>query len=125
MMENQRAANERPLLVSPLQFRRNMTHRMTFAKDYYECSLNSARPRDARGPETRNFANCSEAVMLVVHLVSNPYPHSANADGKISSISPRCDLIIGCSTWEAELERMEAVHVCPAVGATALKSKTA
>jgi hypothetical protein len=102
-----------------------MAHRMTFSKDYYERSLNSARPRNARGPETRNFANCSEAVMLVLHLESNPYPHSASADGKISSICPRCDLIIGCSTWEAELERMEAAHVCQAAGATALKSKTA
>lgn len=50
--------------------------------------------------------------MLVLHLKSNPYPHSASADGKISSICPRCDLIIGCSTWEAELERMEAAHIC-------------
>jgi hypothetical protein len=77
------------------------------------------------GPETRNFANCSEAVVLSIHLESNPYPHSASADGRITSICTRCYLFIGCSTWEAELERMEAAHVCQAAGPTALESKTA
>jgi hypothetical protein len=40
------------------------------------------------------------------------FPHRTNADGTIDSICPRCYVTIASSTWEAELEGMEAVHVC-------------
>ena len=44
------------------------------------------------------------------------YPHRTNADGTIDSICVRCHITIGRSTWEAELERMEASHVCDSRG---------
>ena len=37
-----------------------------------------------------------------------------NKDGTIDSICPRCYATIGTSTWEADLERIEAGHVCDA-----------
>jgi hypothetical protein len=40
------------------------------------------------------------------------YPHRMNTDGTIDSICPRCYVTIASSTWEAELEVMEADHVC-------------
>jgi hypothetical protein len=42
------------------------------------------------------------------------YPHRINGDGTIDSICARCFVTIGTSTWESELERMEAMHVCEA-----------
>jgi hypothetical protein len=46
--------------------------------------------------------------------VAHKIPHRANRDGTIDSICPRCYATIGTSMWEAELERMEAAHVCDA-----------
>jgi hypothetical protein len=40
------------------------------------------------------------------------FPHRTNQDGTIDSICPHCYLTVGRSTWEAELERIEAAHVC-------------
>jgi len=40
------------------------------------------------------------------------FPHRMNKDGTIDSTCPRCFSTVGCSTWEAELDRMEAAHVC-------------
>lgn len=40
------------------------------------------------------------------------YPHRVNHDGTLDSICPRCYLTIATSTWEADLERAEALHVC-------------
>lgn len=40
------------------------------------------------------------------------FPHRSNSDGTIDSICPRCFATVGTSTWEADLERMEAAHVC-------------
>jgi hypothetical protein len=41
-------------------------------------------------------------------------PHRTNRDGTIDAICPRCFATIGTSMWEAELERLEAAHVCDA-----------
>jgi hypothetical protein len=35
-----------------------------------------------------------------------------NQDGTIDSICPHCFVTIGCSTWEADLDRIEAAHIC-------------
>lgn len=43
---------------------------------------------------------------------SSRFPHRINRDGTIDSICPHCYVTIGTSTWEADLERMEAAHVC-------------
>jgi hypothetical protein len=40
------------------------------------------------------------------------FPHRSNKDGSIDSICPHCFATIGTATWEAELEVMEAAHVC-------------
>jgi hypothetical protein len=40
------------------------------------------------------------------------YLHWANWDGTTDSICPRCNITIGTSYWEADLDRMEAAHVC-------------
>jgi hypothetical protein len=40
------------------------------------------------------------------------YPRRATHKGTIDSICPSCLATIGTSTWEADLERMEAAHVC-------------
>jgi hypothetical protein len=40
------------------------------------------------------------------------YPRRATHKGTIDSICPSCFATIGTSTWEADLERMEAAHVC-------------
>jgi len=46
------------------------------------------------------------------HLVHFEFPHRMNRDGTIDSICPRCFSTIGRSTWEADLDRMEAAHLC-------------
>jgi hypothetical protein len=46
------------------------------------------------------------------HFVYFEFPHRMNKDGTIDSTCPRCFSSVGCSTWEAELDRMEAAHVC-------------
>lgn len=46
------------------------------------------------------------------HSVSPEFPHRMNKNGTIDSICPRCFTTVGCSTWEADLDRMEAAHVC-------------
>lgn len=40
------------------------------------------------------------------------YAHRVNEDGTLDSICPCCFLTIATSTWEADLERMELLHVC-------------
>lgn len=40
------------------------------------------------------------------------YAHRINEDGTLDSICPCCFLTIATSTWEADLERMELLHVC-------------
>ena len=50
----------------------------------------------------------------MLSLSTNPYVHSARTDGKINSTCARCCLTIGTSVWEAELESMEAAHICQA-----------
>jgi hypothetical protein len=40
------------------------------------------------------------------------FPHRMKKDGTIDSICPRCFATVGCSTWEADLDRMEAAHEC-------------
>ena len=42
------------------------------------------------------------------------FPHRMNKDGTIDSVCPRCFVTVGRSTWEAELDRMEAAHTCDA-----------
>ncbi len=50
---------------------------------------------------------------MILPLPQNrEYPHRTNKDGTIDSICPDCYLILATSTWEAELERLEAGHVC-------------
>lgn len=46
------------------------------------------------------------------HLVHFDFPHRMNKDGTIDSICPHCFVTIGCSTWEADLDRIEAAHIC-------------
>lgn len=46
------------------------------------------------------------------HLVHFDFPHRMNKDGTIDSICPHCFVTVGCSTWEADLDRMEAAHIC-------------
>jgi hypothetical protein len=46
------------------------------------------------------------------HLVHSEFPHRMNKDGTIDSICPHCFVTIGCSTWEADLDRIEAAHLC-------------
>jgi hypothetical protein len=46
------------------------------------------------------------------HFVHFDFPHRMNIDGTIDSICPHCFVTIGCSTWEADLDRMEAAHIC-------------
>ena len=44
------------------------------------------------------------------------FPHRDNQDGSIDSICPRCFVTVGTSSREADLERIEASHVCdPAI----------
>ena len=50
--------------------------------------------------------------MQPVLLAQPKFPHRSNVDGTIDSICPRCFATIGTSTWEADLERIEAEHVC-------------
>jgi hypothetical protein len=45
-------------------------------------------------------------------LVRIECPHRTNPNGTIDSICPRCYATIGTSTWEFELEKLEAEHVC-------------
>lgn len=45
-------------------------------------------------------------------LVRFEFPHRMNKDGTIDSTCPRCFSTVGCSIWEAELDRMEAAHIC-------------
>ena len=44
--------------------------------------------------------------------LASEFPHRCNKDGTIDSICPRCFATIGTSTWEADLEKMEAAHMC-------------
>lgn len=44
----------------------------------------------------------------------NEFPRRHNHDGTIDSICPHCFVTVGTSTWESDLDRMEAVHVCEA-----------
>jgi len=46
------------------------------------------------------------------HSANFEFPHRMNEDGTIDSICPLCFVTIGCSTWEADLDRMEAAHIC-------------
>lgn len=46
------------------------------------------------------------------HFVSPEFPHRMNKNGTIDSICPLCFTTVGCSTWEADLDRIEAAHVC-------------
>lgn len=46
------------------------------------------------------------------HFVYFEFPHRMNKDGTIDSICPRCFAKVGCSTWEADLDRLEAAHTC-------------
>jgi len=46
------------------------------------------------------------------HFVYFEFPHRMNKDGTIDSICPRCFATVGCSTWEADLDRLEAAHIC-------------
>lgn len=46
------------------------------------------------------------------HFVSFEFPHRMNKDGTTDSICPRCFTTVGRSTWEADLDRMEAAHSC-------------
>ncbi|WP_109488255.1 hypothetical protein [Occallatibacter savannae] len=50
--------------------------------------------------------------MVSSHFVHFEFPHRMNKDGTIDSVCPRCFATVGCSTWEAELERLEAAHSC-------------
>lgn len=50
--------------------------------------------------------------MLSFVVAQSKFPHRMNKDGTIDSICPRCYATIGTSTWEADLERIEAGHVC-------------
>ena len=43
------------------------------------------------------------------------FSHRMNKDGTTDSICPRCFITVGRSTWEAELDRMEAAHTCDPV----------
>ena len=50
---------------------------------------------------------------------NSEFPHRMNKDGTIDSICPRCFVTLGRSTWEADLDRMEAAHLCqPAIPAS-------
>jgi hypothetical protein len=46
------------------------------------------------------------------HFVGFEFSHRMNKDGTTDSICPRCFTTIGRSTWEADLDRMEAAHAC-------------
>ena len=50
--------------------------------------------------------------MPTKHFVYFEFPHRMKKDGTIDSICPRCFETVGCSTWEADLDRMEAAHAC-------------
>jgi hypothetical protein len=43
---------------------------------------------------------------------TSEFPHRSNKDGTIDSICPHCFIKIGTATWEVDLERTEADHVC-------------
>lgn len=45
-------------------------------------------------------------------IVYFEFPHRMNKSGVMDSICPRCFATVGSSTWEADLDRMEAAHVC-------------
>ena len=46
------------------------------------------------------------------HFVALEFSHRMNKDGTTDSVCPRCFTTIGRSTWEADLDRMEAAHSC-------------
>jgi len=50
--------------------------------------------------------------MVSNHFAHSEFPHRMNKNGVIDSICRRCFATIGSSTWEADLERIEAAHVC-------------
>lgn len=50
--------------------------------------------------------------MLPSYFVHPHFPHRMNNDGTTDSICPKCFTTVGCSTWEADLDRMEAAHIC-------------
>jgi hypothetical protein len=53
-----------------------------------------------------------DSSMQEPHLGRVRYAHRVNEDGTLDSICPHCFLTIGTSTWEADLEKMESMHVC-------------
>lgn len=60
-----------------------------------------------------------------MHLLSSSsrFPHRTNPDGTIDSICPHCFATIGTSTWEADLESIEAAHVCDPARLTYYKDR--
>jgi len=50
--------------------------------------------------------------MFSNQIAQSQFPHRMNKDGTIDSICRRCFATIGCSTWEADLDRIEAAHEC-------------
>lgn len=54
---------------------------------------------------------------------SSRFPHRTNRDGTIDSICPHCFATIGTSTWEADLEDIEARHVCDPARLTYYKDR--
>jgi hypothetical protein len=45
-------------------------------------------------------------------LTKGRFPHRTNGDGTTDSICPHCFRTIGISTYEADLDAIEASHVC-------------
>ena len=54
---------------------------------------------------------------------SSRFPHRTNRDGTIDSICPHCFATIGTSTWEADLEDIEAAHICDPARLTYYKER--
>jgi hypothetical protein len=51
--------------------------------------------------------------MLLLPLPVNSYAHFSSDHDHIVSTCSHCKRMVGSSMWEAELESLEAVHVCP------------
>jgi hypothetical protein len=45
-------------------------------------------------------------------VTKGPFPHRTNGDGSIDSICPQCFRTVGTSTYQADLDAIEASHVC-------------
>jgi hypothetical protein len=73
------------------------------------------------GPLFQPIHEAETSLKYCIHMRSSNkiirhFPHRTNHNGTIDSICPRCYATVGTSTWESDLEHLEAAHVCEPAG---------